>query len=328
MSYDAFQSQLMSCLKERFGESYDIVLRQIPKNNGRFLDGVSISPKGSSIAPTIYLQDLYCYHQNGASMDQILDEINQICHKSASLPVLDPDLLTRTDFVLPRIAFKLIHRKSNEALLEKVPFHPFLDLAMVCYLYLGRQKDRTITAQISHHELDMWELSEDDLFRIARQNTPQLFPSRIRSIREAMKEMTDQFSADILPPGTGSSAHSPLPQDLHLPPNPFLPEEMQDLYLLTNEYGLEGAAAMLYPSVLEDFARSVDSNLLIFPSSIHEVLLMPSKDPRLEASFTAIVAEINRSQVAPEERLSNQVYLFRRETGEITMLSHSKEEIL
>ena len=125
MSYDVFVSQVMSLLKQHFGSDYSISVHQVPKNNGLLFDGLSISRRDCSIAPTIYLNPLYARYQKGVPLEELLTEIIALYQENASLSPINPELLSRTDFVLPRLAVKLIHRQSNNVLLEQVPFRPF-----------------------------------------------------------------------------------------------------------------------------------------------------------------------------------------------------------
>ena len=56
---------------------------------------------------------------------------------------------------------------------------------------------------------------------------------------------------------------------------------------------------------------------MVLPSSIHEVLLLPDRGDQNYEELCRTVASINRSEVDPEERLSNNVYLFSRSTGRL-----------
>ena len=47
------------------------------------------------------------------------------------------------------------------------------------------------------------------------------------------------------------------------------------MYVLTNKYKLWGAAAFLYPGVLKATAKRFGKDLIILPSSVHEVILIP-----------------------------------------------------
>ena len=303
MSYDAFVSHVTSSLKQRLGEEYVVQVNQITKNNSLVLDGLSIFQKDSFIAPTVYLQECYDRYRGGLPMDALLDEILSLYHAHAGSPKFTLEMLERTDFVLPHIAFRLIHRASNEQLLKTVPYRPILDLAMVCFLHLGKEGKRHLTTRITHDHLKLWEISEDDLFRIALQNTPSLFPARLCPVREAVDQMMDF-------------------------PGPRKSEAPDFLYLLTNRPGIDGAAAMLYPSLLADFAQKRGHDLVILPSSVHEVLLMPTDDPGDGDGLSQLITQINRQQVPKDERLSNQAYLFSRETGQLSVLSSSAETSL
>lgn len=304
MSYDSFVSLVTAGLKERLGKEYVIRVNQITKNNHLLLDGLSVSRSDSSVAPTVYLQDCYERYQNGVSAEKIIRDLVSLYQSCSSGPQLDPDLIARTDFALPRIAFKLIHRASNTELLKEVPYRPVLDLAVVCFLYLGKQGTSHLTSLITRSHLKLWDLGEEDLFRAAFQNTPILFPPRLCSIQDAIGQVVASPDQE-----TGSSSPD-------------------FLYLLTNHLGMDGAGAMLYPSVLSDFAQKKGQDLIILPSSIHEVLLLPTDDPDCGKELSRLITQINHTQVSKEERLSNQAYLFSAQTQQLTVLSPSEENSL
>ena len=48
-------SKVCSALKELLGTGYEIVFREVTKNNGVRLHGVIITGKGSNVSPTIYI---------------------------------------------------------------------------------------------------------------------------------------------------------------------------------------------------------------------------------------------------------------------------------
>lgn len=51
------------------------------------------------------------------------------------------------------------------------------------------------------------------------------------------------------------------------------------------------------------------------------LLLLPDDGDISYAEMSRLVTHINRSEVPKEDRLSNQVYLYSRNTGDITMAS-------
>ncbi len=96
-------------------------------------------------------------------------------------------------------------------------------------------------------------------------------------------------------------------------------EELPDnnMYVLTNDEGFEGASALLHPELFEEAAEEVEDNVIIIPSSIHELLCVPMSVISVKDAAEMIV-EVNESQVAPEDVLSTHPYIYWRETKNIT----------
>ena len=76
---------------------------------------------------------------------------------------------------------------------------------------------------------------------------------------------------------------------------------------------------MLYKDPLRDFANYMGHDLYILPSSIHEVILIPAYDHDSYDELTSMVKEVNSTQLSKEEILSDHVYFYSRETGQISM---------
>lgn len=47
----------------------------------------------------------------------------------------------------------------------------------------------------------------------------------------------------------------------------------QTMWVISNEKGINGAASMLYENELHELAESLESDLYILPSSVHEVIV-------------------------------------------------------
>lgn len=91
------------------------------------------------------------------------------------------------------------------------------------------------------------------------------------------------------------------------------------MYVITNEYGVNGAAAVMYKGALANLAEHLDSNLLIFPSSTHEVLLIPfGNKSEVTSDAEWIVRAVNRSDVHEIERLSDRAYFYDKDKCELS----------
>ena len=110
-----------------------------------------------------------------------------------------------------------------------------------------------------------------------------------------------------------------------MPPKSPEPEDGLKLYLLTNQMGYNGAAAILYEGVLKNFAEEVGKDLILLPSSIHEVLLLPDNGDSDYEALSALVREVNEAQVRREEWLSDHVYRYLKEEDRIIAAGNGTE---
>ena len=78
---------------------------------------------------------------------------------------------------------------------------------------------------------------------------------------------------------------------------------------------------MLYQNVLKNFAESLGNDLIIIPSSIHEVLLTPNEAGISHDYLNSMVTNINGSEVPTEDQLSNHIYLYTRADDRIHIIA-------
>lgn len=310
MVYDAFLSAVKTRLQQELGNNYEIRIQKISKNNGMILDGLCIHTSDSSIAPAIYLNPYYEQYQSGMSLEQIIQDILNLYHSTSLPAILETATLSSLDPLRSRIMFKLIHAASNQSLLQTIPHIPYLDLAIVFYLYLDHSLSGQMTALIDNEHLNSWQLKVSDLWSMALVNTPLCFPAQIHSMTEVLKQIAQANSG-------GQYKESAL--------DALLAEEEPDapLFVLTNQYGLNGACCMVYRNILKDFADALGMDLIILPSSIHEVLITPDYPGTSYEDLSHTVTAINQMEVPPEEQLSNQVYLYTRADDRIRIVSHA-----
>ena len=308
MVYEQFLAAVKKRMEAELGSSYELELHKVPKNNGLILDGLCITRGNAHIAPAIYLNPCYDQYRKGMSLDQIVAELLTMYRQNDTPPPLNYEMLSDYEGIRSNIACKLIHAASNEAILKDIPHILWMDLAIVFYLCIHEDDTGLMTAMIHNSHLRIWNISLEDLKTSALANSPRLFPPVISSMACIIEELNRQLNPHFQETG-------PRPET----PAPF--------YVLSNRSGINGAACLLYEDVLKNFADGVEKNLIILPSSIHEVLLLPDDGDISYEEMSRLVTHINRSEVPEEDRLSNQVYLYSRETGEVTMASSGPASI-
>lgn len=164
----------------------------------------------------------------------------------------------------------------------------FLDLQVCYYIWMeARGSSSAGAAWISGKALEAWGIGLDGLEAKAMEN---LLGDGYRIIS----------MAQILEGMDGEEGIPPIP-----------------LYVLTNRRKAYGAAGILDRNLIPRFAREADSGLFILPSSRHEVLLVPESEGTDAAELSQMVKEVNQTAVSPEDRLSDHVYYYDKQTDKI-----------
>ena len=91
--------------------------------------------------------------------------------------------------------------------------------------------------------------------------------------------------------------------------------DLQDSFpmlVISNQKRMWGAASMLDDKVLSIAADKLQSDLIILPSSIHEIIVIPFSGDDV-SEFNAMIREINETQLQEREVLANHYYFYRKE---------------
>lgn len=303
MDFLEFVAKVEAEVQERLGEEYSIEIHKIYKNNGIKYTGLIICEKEEALRPVIYLEPFYEVYMddNGgdSSFDNTVTEIME-CYLSGNchMDEINPGAISDFGQMKEKVMFKLINGEENKELLQEIPHMPYLDLAVVFYLLLSIEEKNQVTALIHNEHMEAWRTDVEELYRLASINTPKNLPATLRNMSEVMK--------DILG----------LPEGLELDE----PDEMVPLYVLTNRTGLNGAIAVLYPDVLQKFTEEKQSDIIILPSSLHEVLLVPDSEEMDYEHLRHMVEDINEAEVPLVDKLSDRIFRFSQESGQIEII--------
>ncbi len=308
MVYEAFLETIKQSVGERLGPDFTLVLQSITKNNGLVLDGLCIEKAGEKAAPTIYLNQFYEPYENGIPINEIVEDILLLYQTNRLPDHIKIEKLSSPEYIKTKIIYRLINEPANQDQLSDIPHisYPSLDLCLIFCLSLHRSQDDLLTALIHNSHLKTWNLTTEELFQAAKINTPYLFPARIRSLSEVIKDIARNSAKEEIEE-----------EDLidFFDTTPLSPP----MYVLTNPAGINGAACMFYDDILKDFATCTDSDLIILPSSIHEVLIIPNSKNISIKELSETVFSINQEEVPEEDRLSNHIYFYSRSSDELTI---------
>ncbi len=143
----------------------------------------------------------------------------------------------------------------------------------------------------------------EKLYQAAKENTQRIQKYEIKSMSEVLCEITRAENPEGVDENSEESFSDSVP-----------------MYVLSNQRRVEGAACMLYPNLVRDFAEAVGSSFYIIPSSVHELLLLPTAHLEESSEIKNMIREINDTQVSTEEILSYSLYLYDKDERKIMKL--------
>lgn len=301
MSLDGFCTYVKIGIKNILGGNYTVFVEKVYKNNV-CLQGLHILEKGSQLAPVIFLDGYYYRYREELNTIEELERQILKCYydnKPCGQLKVDATLFTDWDKVKNKICYKLIGVEQNRELLKTIPHMEFQDLAIVFYYLLGNVNGEQATILVNNLHMEIWNKNVNDLYAMAKINTPYLMPYELASIEEVIAQFMGVPVEEVL---------SEFPKEMFL-----------EMYTLTNAVKINGAACMLYEGLLKSIAERLGSDLIIIPSSIHELLIMKD-DGRMDKTYIRLmVMEVNEKEVALDEVLSDNVYRYIRKLDKVVM---------
>ncbi len=295
MDYNTFISNIEGFLRDRYPDA-DIRISKVTKNNGVILDGITVNENNTNISETIYLNKYYdLYSQGHHSLDEIKQTVLHL-HQKAQIPD-NIDFSYFNDFskVKDRIAFKLINLMMNKELLKDIPHIIYLDFAIVFYCMIDDGVIGKGTVLIHNSHLESWDVTEEELYEIALKNCPTLLPSKLIGMDKYLEHL--HVKRDI-----------PFEEDV-----PDTSPELCNMYILTNDDKYYGASVLMYENLLSDLSDRFLSSFFILPSSIHEVILLPTNSKHNKKEFDSMVHAVNEQALAREDILSDHAYYYDRD---------------
>ena len=293
MEFKEFEEYVKESIQRRYPEAL-ITVNEVIKNNGFKRTGIAIMHKEEIVSPTIYLEGFYNRLLDNENIEVLIEEMidtyerNRI-HDTEFIRVMD------FDFVKDKIAYKLINYSKNEEMLKDMPYRRWNNLAIVYYISLGVKEDLTGSCVVNNGLMKNWNTSEEELYRLAKNNTP--VKVLFKSMADIVRDMKDRDDLDIT-------------------------DEMLDdtgMYVLSNITKVNGASVILYDGVLQTISGFLEADLIIIPSSVHEVIIMRYDSLEQAEYVNDMVRQVNGT-LCTEDILSDNAYRYIREKNETVII--------
>lgn len=301
-NFNEFATMIANCIIDVLPEDFadaNVEIREVTKNNDTKLTGLVVTKKGSNIAPNVYLESFYLEYQSGKDYEDVLEHIAEVVVKHSPKIQFDVSNLTDLDKVRNRIIPRLINAKRNEEYLTDKPHRLVEDLAVVYAVNISEDETGTMSAPVTYSLIESYGITPEELDNIAMYNLEEMSVS-FKSMRETLIEMYKESHGD-----------EDIPEYM-LPPEGTIP----DMYVLTNVSKLHGAAMILNKGIMDSVLDRVGRDVVIIPSSVHEVLVLPVPEDSTDTSeYANMIQDVNRSSLESNEILSDHAYLYTRKDG-------------
>lgn len=309
MFKDVVKKNFLSYMPEKYQEM-EVRIVSVERVNRR-VDGISLCQENRKglPSPVIHLNDMYDNYLTKWNLQETLQNAAEAMDRvfMQRPQNLSLDMLAAKD----NIIYQLVNTMQNEDMLKNMPHREFQDLSII-YRWVINAGDKKIESAAIHNELAKGlGMDEEQLYRAASENTKRILPPVVKSMNDVIREI---YLADGMPTEIVDIMINEIPSE-------------QIMWIITNKYGMNGAASMLYEDELHKLSLQLGTDLFVMPSSVHEVIAMSAGDLN-PSELAEIVSKINREQVALEDRLSNQVYYYDRNLRKLSLATNTQNRRL
>ncbi len=306
---ERLRNKVVEVLEKKLGDGFKIIPKDKRKNNELILHGICIYKESDSVSPVIYLEDFIQYHDmwelNAQGIADILLETyhQEYCQDKTSRNVAN--YLGDFGIIKERVRIRLVNYAANLKEMGNIPHRKFLDLAITYYLDMESViEDPYAFVIITNEWMERWGIAEDDLYRLGMGKLlaedgcciTDMFSILRQIAKEEQDAITEGFIAEMEEDHDGS-----------------------EVYVASNKKRLFGANCLMNLSILQELAEKMGCSLIIFPSSVHELVLIPQKNGSENCMVPTDVQAINIAQVPRDEWLSNSIYRYDSEKREVSI---------
>lgn len=287
ISYKEFLSYVKENINAYIPQIETAEIKSLDKLNGIKLDALIVKREGENFSPTIYLRPYFQQLLEKKDLSVVMKNIAETYLANIRNPFEEAvSQFGDWDFVKDKIVMTAVNAEMNAGLLENIPNTRKEDLAIIYKVVMSDNDRELATVTIRNEHMEQWNVTPEQIHECALENSREMLPATVEDLTEIMRSISGM-----------SLVEAPEYE-------PSVP-----MYAITNNRRTSGAAVIFYSNVLEEISSRHESDLIVLPSSIHEVIVLPDNGEDVKA-FAAMVREINETQVDKEEQLSDHVYRY------------------
>ncbi len=291
-NYEEFKEQFAQDVKaklEEQGMDVDVKPGRVEKLNQSY-DAITVTPVGEGLGVNLQMDKFYEAYSDGTSYEQIIDKAAEVATVGIEQkPEFNLSDLTDYSKMKETLALEVVSSETNKGMLETVPHKDIEDMSVVYRFVLSSDESGRQSVLVTNQMLESMGVTPEQLHADALENAPQLQPLEIKGMSEVLSELMGVEQAEMM----GMT--------------PVAPED-EAMFVASVPDKVHGAGVLAYESFMDQAAEKAGGDFFILPSSIHELLIVPDDGNVKLADLEAMVKEVNATQVAPEDKLTDSVY--------------------
>ena len=305
--FEYVKKNILSYMPEEY-QACEVRTTKRIKENDLQLEGFSLLKEGKEVqgAPLFYVNQYYSEYLQHNDIEKTMKNIAEeyIAHDKSMRTMPNINIFDY-ELVKEYIAYEIVNARFSNEYLKTVVHETEADLAKVYQiLFLGEQGAMGI--RISEEIFSHWNISREELARIADENMQHKMPAVFISAVDKTLEKLD-FPLEAR-------------DALRLQPE-------KDLYILTTEAPIEGAAAIFYPGMMDMIHDYIGQDFYIIPVSKHEVFITSKSNIDAQRYGEELRKGYKRFH-RTDEILSDCIYAYSKKTGHIEAVPESMPKLL
>ena len=230
-----------------------------------------------NVSAVIYTEEMFrVAEEKQIGIEEIAERIIEI-YKNSGCNLIDVGQLTDREYLLSHMYIGL-QRQGTEDLIKR-PVEQMDGVESYLYARIWDRLGEEATLKMRPSILRLSGIEEEEAWRLAENHTSA--ESMILSLSELIEGGESLAVLDDI-----------------------------TMYIVTNQDTVYGASAILNKELLKDFGKTHNvDKVLVLPSSVHEVLIIPYDGSLDLEYYSNLVKEVNQNEVDPIQQLADQAYL-------------------
>ncbi len=279
------------------GSNMNFELHDTFKNN-QVLCGILCKYEDSNPAPMLYFDENDTRNEFEIAVDMLIMARNAYKHSEfaekikVQIETYQPDI----------IRARLINKEMNRERLKKIPYREFLDLAII-YAYnfpLDDSTNEIASVIITNEMLKNYNITEEDLYK----DSMRKMNAKVIPLHQLIKDLLgDNFPYSNFEQIEERAKEFPM------------------YVIMNNDINNYGAIHLTNVKILQAMSEKFDDDIIILPSSIHEIIVLPKRNIESVEEIRSMVREINLSDaIMDSDILSDNVYVYYKNMNTVTLI--------